>query len=151
MSRHPLHQRGEAAASLQRTVSLVQALFYVATGIWPWLSLRTFLKVTGPKRDLWLVQTVGALVAVIGLVLGLAGLRRRVTPEIALLGAGSAGALAGVDALFVAQGRIPPVYLLDMAAELGLVGAWLFSRSARLPGHRAAEPVLPRDLNKTRP
>mgnify|MGYP001018657960 FL=1 len=100
--------------------------------------MRTFLKVTGPKEDLWLVKTVGALVTVVGTVLGLAVLRRQVTPEIALLGAGSAGALAGVDALYVAQGRIPPVYLLDMAGELVLVAGWLLgalNKVDRMPAY----------------
>ena len=114
---------------------IAQALFYVVTGIWPWLSMRTFLQVTGPKEDLWLVKTVGALVTVIGAVIGLAGLRRRLTPEIALLGAGSAGSLAGVDLLFVSQGRIPPVYLLDMVAELGLVAGWLIRTQTGSPTH----------------
>ena len=109
------------------TVALIQALFYVVTGIWPWLSMRTFLQVTGPKQDLWLVKTVGVLIIVIGLVLGAAGLRRRVTPEIGLLAVGSAGALAGADLLFVSQRRIPPVYLLDTVAELGLVASWVLS------------------------
>ncbi len=123
-------RQSEPAASLWRTTGAVQATVYILTGVWPWLSMRTFLKVTGPKEDLWLVKTVGALVTVVGVVLGLAVRRRRVTPEIALLGAGSAGALAGVDALFVAQGRIPPVYLLDMVGELVLVAGWLLGTKA---------------------
>jgi hypothetical protein len=125
MNQTTAHRQPEPAPNLRRTTAFAQALFYLGTGIWPWISMRTFLKVTGPKEDLWLVKTVGALVAVIGAVVGLAALRRRLTPEIGALGAGSAGALAGVDLLFVAQGRIPPVYLLDMVAELGLVGVWL--------------------------
>ena len=109
------------------TTALVQAVFYIATGIWPWLSMPIFLKVTGPKQDLWLVKTLGALITVVGVVLGVAALRRRVTPEIALLAAGSAGSLAGADLLFVSQKRIPPIYLLDMVVELGLAGGWYLS------------------------
>ncbi len=71
-------------------VALVQAVVYVATGIWPFASMRTFLLVTGPKVDLWLVKTVGALVTVIGAVIGLTGIRRQRSPEVALLAIGSA-------------------------------------------------------------
>lgn len=46
-----------------------QAVFYVLTGIWPSLSMSTFEAVTGPKTDDWLVQTVGVLILVIGVVL----------------------------------------------------------------------------------
>ena len=89
MSQSTRIRQPELAANLWRATGVVQAAVYVLTGIWPWLSMRTFLKVTGPKADLWLVKTVGALVTVVGTVLGLAVLRRQVTPEIALLGAGA--------------------------------------------------------------
>lgn len=89
------------------------------------IDIRTFQLVTGPKRDLWLVKAAGLLIGVIGSVLTLAGVRRRTTPEVALLGAGSALSLAAVDVVYVSRRVIPRVYLLDAAAELTLVGAWV--------------------------
>ena len=103
---------------------LTQGLYYLATGLWPLVSIGTFQKVTGPKCDIWLVKTVGVLVTVIGAVIGVAGARRNITPETPLLGAGSAAGLAGIDIVYVAKGRILPIYLLDALAELLLVGAW---------------------------
>ncbi len=87
--------------------------------------------ITGPKRDVWLVKTVGILVAVVGGVLAMAGLRRRVSGEVALLGAGSAAALAGIDIVYASKGRISRVYLADAAAEIALVTLWavLWKRS----------------------
>ena len=105
-------------------VALAQAALYLLTGLWPLVSIGTFQKVTGPKCDIWLVKTVGVLVTVIGAVIGVAGARRTITPETPLLGAGSAAGLAGIDIVYVAKGRIPPIYLLDALAELLLVGAW---------------------------
>jgi hypothetical protein len=32
-------------------VALVQGTYFFVTGIWPILSMNTFLKVTGPKTD----------------------------------------------------------------------------------------------------
>ena len=118
-----------AANGSAERLALGQGAFYVATGVWPLTSIRTFEAVTGPKVDRWLVKTVGALVTVIGGVLMAAGSRRRVTPEIALLAAGSAVALASIDAIYVAKGRISPVYLLDAAVELPLAVAWGLLRS----------------------
>lgn len=40
--------------------------YYVATGVAPFVSRRAFEAVTGPKREWWLVQTVGALVTAAG-------------------------------------------------------------------------------------
>jgi hypothetical protein len=113
-------------------LSVAQGLFYLATGIWPLVSISSFQSVTGPKTDLWLVKTAGVLITVIGGVLVLAGMRRRVTPEISLLAIGSAAGLTGIDLVYVAKRRIPPIYLLDALVELGLIGGWL----TRLGGNR---------------
>jgi hypothetical protein len=113
-------------------LALVQAVFYLATGIWPLLDIVSFQMVTGPKTDLWLVRTVGVLVAVIGAVLLSAARRRRVTEEIVLLAAGSALGLATIDLVYALSGRISAVYLADAAVELGLAALWLLAwRRAR--------------------
>jgi hypothetical protein len=98
-----------------------QAAYYVATGIAPLVSRRLFEAVTGPKREWWLVQTFGAVITVVGAGIGSAAARRRVTPEIVAIAAGSAGALAVADVWFVARGRIRPTYLLDAAVEAGIL------------------------------
>ncbi len=106
------------------------------------MSLRSFEAVTGPKVDLWLVKTVGVLVAVIGSALALASRRRRLAPEIVLVAAGSAAALAAIDTVYVAKRRISPVYLLDAAAEIALVAGWarLWSRVSTEPSGDSREP-----------
>lgn len=112
----------------------LQAIFYIVTGVWPFVCMRTFEAVTGPKVDRWLVKTVGALVAVIGCALALASRRRQLAPEVVLVAAGSAAALATIDTVYVAKRRISPVYLLDAVAEIGLVAGWarLWLQSPRI-------------------
>lgn len=121
--------QADTRRSLRRFAAYTQATFYVGTGVWPLLDMRTFQKVTGPKTDHWLVKTVGACVAVVGGVVGLAASRNRVTPEIALLAAGTAAALTGIDLVYVAKGRISPIYLLDAAAETALIAMWAVAGS----------------------
>lgn len=104
-----------------------QSAFYVLTGVWPIISIKTFQKVTGPKTDLWLVKTAGVLISAIGAVLGLAGRRNRVTPEIAVLAVGSAAGLTAIDVVYVAKGRISTIYLLDALAETILIALWAFA------------------------
>ncbi len=105
-------------------VALAQGLFYLLGGLWPLVSLGTFLRVTGPKTDLWPVKTVGAMILVAAVPLLLAAARGYVPAEVALLGAASAAALAAVDVVYVAGHVIGPVYLLDAAVEAGLVVWW---------------------------
>jgi hypothetical protein len=50
------------------SVALVQGLYFLMTGLWPLVSIGTFQHVTGPKIDLWLVNTVGVLVEVVLMV-----------------------------------------------------------------------------------
>jgi hypothetical protein len=115
-------------------LALVQGGFYALSGSWPLVHLRSFERVTGPKTDDWLVKTVGVLVTVIGVALGLAGWRRRVTPEVAVVAAGSAAGLAAIDLVYVGRRRISPVYLLDALAEALLVALWAIAWRTGRPG-----------------
>lgn len=109
-------------------VWIVQGLYYVITGIWSLVGVRSFQEVTGPKVDIWLLKTVGVLVTIIGGVLISAGLRRERTPEVTALSIGSAAALAGVSTWYPLRGRISKVYLLDTVAEITLIGLWFALR-----------------------
>lgn len=104
-----------------------QAAYFVLTGLWPLLSLRTFMAVTGPKHDTWLVHTVGVLITVIGLAIAIAAWNRQLAPETIALAILSAIGLAGVDIVFVSRGTIPKIYLLDAAAEALLLICWVIA------------------------
>jgi hypothetical protein len=110
----------------QRRVAAAQALLYLSTGIWPLLHRRSFERVTGPKVDFWLVETVGVTVGAIGLGLtqALVG-RGRIPRELRTVAATAAVGLAALDTIYVARRRISPVYLVDAAAEAALATAWL--------------------------
>jgi uncharacterized membrane protein YoaK (UPF0700 family) len=110
--------------SLLLKLALAQGLFYMATGVWPLIDIVSFQIVTGPKTDLWLVRTVGVLVAVVGAVLIAAWRSRRVTPEIVMLAVASALGLAAIDLRYALAGRISAVYLADAAVEIALALAW---------------------------
>ena len=70
-----------------------QGIYYAVAGIWPILHIDSFMMVTGPKTDIWLVHTVGLLLVAVGVVLCLAAYRRRLTLEMIVLAAGTALAL----------------------------------------------------------
>ena len=112
-------------------LALLQGLFLFTTGIWPLINMHSFLRLTGPKTDLWLVSTVGLLLAVTGAVLSISGIRNNTGAEFALLGMGTAASLAVVDIYFSINGTISPVYLLDAVVELGFVFFWISSIAAK--------------------
>ncbi|MFO0889907.1 MAG: hypothetical protein U0790_12300 [Isosphaeraceae bacterium] len=93
------------------------------------MSMQAFEAASGPKVDDWLVKTVGVLVAVIGAVLILAGVHGEMRLEVVVLAIGAALGLAGIDVWYAWRRVIPRIYLLDAAAEVLLVIAWLVARS----------------------
>ncbi|HJZ93314.1 MAG TPA: hypothetical protein VKE40_20730 [Gemmataceae bacterium] len=139
----PVGVQPEARAPNQyRLVTGVQGAYYFLTGIWPLFGIDSFQAMTGPKFDLWLVYTVGSLVAVIGATLVWAAARGRITAETAVLAVGSAVALGLIDVIFVARGVISWVYLLDAAAQTALVGWWVLAHTGT-PRWRPATPQYP--------
>ena len=107
----------------QKTILRAQAAYYLATGVWPLLSMRLFERVTGKKTDRWLVQTVGLLVGCIGASIALESRRERASPAILTLAVGSALSLATIDVVHAAGRRISPIYLADAVAEVLLAAA----------------------------
>ena len=107
---------------------LAQAAYFVATGVWPLISPRSFQAVTGPKEEMWLVKTFGLLVTAVGVGIGSAARTGRVPSSMRLTAAGSAGALAAADCWYVARGRIPRTYLVDGVAEVCFALAPLLRR-----------------------
>lgn len=109
---------------MRRFLAAVQGLYYVATGAWPFIHLGSFLAVTGPKTDIWLLYTVSVLILVIGLVCLRAAWANRVSGNIILLAVGSAVGLTGIDVVYVFRDVIDEVYLLDAALEVLLILGW---------------------------
>jgi hypothetical protein len=101
----------------------------------------SFLLVTGPKTDLWLVRTVAVLITVIGVTLFRAGQTRRVSPEIRLLGIASALGLAAIDLIYSLSDVISDIYLLDAAGEAVLIALWIWA-SRTEPKAEIHEPIL---------
>jgi hypothetical protein len=135
--------------SLRRLVAFAHAGYFLITGIWPLLHIRSFEWVSGPKVDRWLVKTVSGLITVIGAVVGLAAWRRPITPEIEALAIGSGLSLAAVDIYYVARRRIRWVYLLDAAAEIALAAAWLTAKGQRDRPGRRSSPATQDEADRT--
>ena len=136
------------SSKLASFLAWAQGLYFLATGVWPLVSVRTFQAVTGEKSDHliaaapteadhWMLNTISGLIIAIAIVLLSAAWRGRLSFDAALLGALSAIALAMIDVVYVARGTIAPIYLVDAAVEVVIIvtWGWLLLRSA---GRRGA-------------
>ena len=121
---------GSGSAS---TTARTHGAFNVVAGLWPLLHRRSFEAVLGPKQDYWLAATVALLL--VGN--GVAQLTAPATPDGAVsarrVGTSTAAALASVDLVNVARGRISPMYLVDAAAEIGWLWVWSRIRTTSGP------------------
>jgi hypothetical protein len=114
----------DAERRYERTVDLAQGGYYVATGVWPLIHLRSFLIVSGDKTDRWLVRSYGALTLAIGVALLVSGPEPR-----RVLGTAAAVAIGVPEAWYVAHRRIRPVYAVDAAVQAAVVLARMRTRS----------------------
>lgn len=103
--------------------ALVQGVFYVTTGLWPIVHLRSFEAVTGPKADRWLVRAFGALTTVVGMALIAGAFDRERSRAVRILGVGSAVALGLADIVAANRARNTRAYYADAAAE-GILATW---------------------------
>ncbi|MBV9232581.1 MAG: hypothetical protein JO030_00950 [Candidatus Eremiobacteraeota bacterium] len=101
-----------------RNVLRAQGGYYVLSGLFPLVSMAAFERVTGPKSDRWLVQTVGLLAASIGASLLIGALEEEPDPAVLVLAVTSALSFAGIDVAHTLRRRISPVYLADGAVQL---------------------------------
>jgi hypothetical protein len=104
----------------------IQGLYFFFPSIWPLVHMPSFLAVTGPKTDLWLVRTVAVLLTVISLTFLTAAYRKEYQPAIGLLAVGSAAGMAGIDLYYALNDRIWDTYLIDAVGEGLLILGWLF-------------------------
>jgi hypothetical protein len=109
---------------MRRWIGLVQAAYYLVTGVAPIVAYGTFEAITGPKREPWLVKMVGLLTIAIGAVIASDPAGR--TPQVRRLAILAAAAYGAIDVWYAGvRRRISRVYLLDAVVEAGIIGAWL--------------------------
>lgn len=107
----------------KRQTLRAQGAYYLATGLWPLVSMRSFERVTGPKTDRWLVQMVGLLAASIGATLLVGARREDVDDAVLTLAIASALSFACIDVAHAARRRISAIYLGDAICEILIAAA----------------------------
>ena len=116
---------GDFNTRLFRTILTIQALYYFGTGLWGLLHIDSFVAVTGPKFDIWLVRTVSALIVAEGAGFFLAAVRREINVSILSIAILSAFGLMIIDLYYSSIDRISDVYLGDALAQILILIAFL--------------------------
>ena len=93
---------------------IIHGSYYILFGAWPIGHIRSFMAVTGPKTDLWMVYTIGGLLTGIGTCLILLNRIKRIW----VLQATSAITLLAIDIQYATRGIISDIYLIDGAIQI---------------------------------
>lgn len=107
------------------SLAVVHGIYFLITGIWPLLHIQSFLAVTGPKEEVWLVKTVGVIILVMGAGLTAAGIQRKVNLPILIIAVAGALGFIMIDVIYVLKDVIPLVYLLDAGIEFVFLVLWV--------------------------
>lgn len=111
---------------LYRVIVLTQATYTLITAVWPLVHIESFMEVTGYKREVWLVKTVGALLIPVALCLYAHLYFKSDHRPAIVLGSFTALAFACIDFYYALNDVIPDIYLADGVVELIFLGGWLY-------------------------
>lgn len=103
-------------------------VYFFITGLWPILHIKSFMWVTGPKKEIWLVKTVGLLVINSSLLFLLPWFYGTTASfELKALAIMNAFSLMIIDIYYALTGRIRKIYLLDAGVEAFFLINFIFA------------------------
>ena len=109
----------------------IQGYYFLVTALWGLLDIDSFMAVTGPKTDIWLVKTVSVILVAIAVCL----LIHKYTggPSLAAMALGFASSLglALVEFYYVYNRTLSIVYFYDGLIEVVFSILWVYLFFAR--------------------
>ncbi|HKG05483.1 MAG TPA: hypothetical protein VKB19_03450 [Pedobacter sp.] len=103
---------------MRKLTLLLQSTYYLMTGVWPIIDINTFMAVTGPKTDIWLVKMVALLTMVISIQLFIDIKNNHTSVRLPVL---TALSFLVIDSYYALKGTISEIYLLDASIQLAFL------------------------------
>jgi hypothetical protein len=112
--------------SIYRLLLIIQGFYTFITALWAIIDIDSFMEITGPKTDLWLVKTVSIVLVAVGLTL-LAHLKHSEHPVLPaiVLGCFTSAGLAFIDFFYSSSNTISFVYATDGIIEVFFFIGWM--------------------------
>jgi len=118
--------------NFKKILLCIQGIYFLGTGLWPVIHIKSFILVTCPKTDLWLVKTLGMVFFCEGVCFILGGIIARAGLPVKILAFINAFVLMCVDCYNVMTGTICPIYLADAGIEAVFLLCWGYVFANRL-------------------
>jgi hypothetical protein len=108
-----------------RVTLIIQTAYYLVTAIWPLVHIQSFMAVSGPKTDIWLVKTVAVLLVAISLCFITHLLFTGNRWPVSILAISCCLGFLFIDCYYSFNGVISSIYLLDAGAQIILLALWM--------------------------
>jgi len=112
-----------------------QTLYYLITALWALIDIESFMFVTGPKTDTWLVKTVAVLLLAICICFLAHLFTKKDALPVNMLAVACCVLLIMIDCYYTYNNVISKIYLVDALIEFILLICWIFIfiRSGKTP------------------
>lgn len=114
----------EKQNKLLKVLLLAQGVYSLLTALWGLIDIESFMAITGPKSDVWLVKTVSVLIIPISLCLLSYLITRSGFTQVAIVGITSAIGLGTIDFYYSLRDVISKVYLGDGFMQVLFLLMW---------------------------
>ena len=101
-----------------KTVLIIQSFYFALFSLWPLIHIKSFERVSGQKKEDWLVYTVSLLLIADAMTMGVALIADDLNLTVRVLALSSAAALIIIDVVFVYKGTLKKIYLADAFIEM---------------------------------
>jgi len=118
-----------------KTLLTVQGAYTFITAVWPLIDIDSFMAVTGPKHDIWLVKTVGALLIPVSVCMLMNVFVETDRKTIIVLSLATAGAFVCIDFYYALNDVISAIYMADGVLQILFILGWSYILIAR-PGSK---------------
>lgn len=108
-----------------RYLVAIQSCYLLLTALWPLIDIDSFMLITGPKQDVWLVKTVAVLLIPVALCLSTYLLTGGSYVYPMVLGSMIPIAFMSIDFYYAGKNVISDVYLIDGIIQVIFFGAWM--------------------------
>ena len=108
------------------SLSLVQGIYTLLTALWALADIQTFMEVTGPKTDIWLVKTIAVLLLPIAFCFLWGCYFNTDRRLITIIGIMTSAGLAFIDFYYTYNGTIRKIYRADGYLEILFLLIWIY-------------------------
>ena len=112
---------------IYRATLWFQGIYTALTALWALIDIDSFMAVTGPKTDIWLVKTVSVVLLAVGAGFIAQALVKSNPLPVVLLALTCSIGLCSIDIYYAFNNVISNIYLADAFLQILFMAVWIYT------------------------